>query len=644
MRTRQMLLMLSGLALIGCGEEAPYDEGSAQSGQAVTVADQIYEIRSVNSGKCAAVEAASQSAGAPVVQLPCDGSASRRWQLQRQSDGAYRIQAVHSGRCLNVSGSSLTNGQKIEQATCGTSKSQRWLLVDASGALLLKPQTAGANNGKCLDVNKSSKADLAPIIQWGCYGTDNQRWTLGAAGAGGGDPGDGMTPAQGMITVNYSVDNTTIFANPERGFYHHQETHSSGYSLLSQSRLTSYRTDEAISLILRLFYLEGFRSGSISASYLDNMRTDFERLRAAGLKAVVRFAYTSSMSQPYGDATPERVLAHIAQLKPILAANADVIATIQVGFIGAWGEWYYTDYFGDEGSVSSSQWSSRKAVVDALLGALPNGRTVQLRTPAFKQRFYGSSALSSSEAFANTARARVGHHNDCFLASADDTGTYGNVTADKAYLAAENLYLPQGGETCATSAYSDWAHASADMQNLHYSYLNRDYHGSVLSSWGTNLDVARRKLGYRLALVSGAFETVTRPGGELNLSLSLRNDGYAAPYNPRGVEIVARSSSGRVLVAKLAVDPRRFTPGAAHKLDARLCVPAGTPEGTYALSLALPDPESALHDRPEYSIRLANTGLWDAQSGSNSLKQSITVSTTSTAAACSPASVRLDPK
>ena len=259
------------------------------------------------------------------------------------------------------------------------------------------------------------------------------------------------------------------------------------------------------------------------------------------------------MSKPYGDAAKDRVLGHLAQLKPILQANADIIATLQVGLVGAWGEWYYTDSFGDQGSVSAAQWADRKAVVDALLAILPSTRSVQLRTPAFKQRFYGATALASSEAFTGTARARIGHHNDCFLASADDEGTYGSVSADKSYLATENLYLPQGGETCATSAFSSWANASADMEKLHYSYLNRDYLGAVYTSWGSNLDIARRRLGYRLALLTGTFDGGARPGGELKVSLGLRNDGYAAPYNPRSVEIIARNqSTGARLVAKLS--------------------------------------------------------------------------------------------
>ena len=84
--------------------------------------------------------------------------------------------------------------------------------------------------------------------------------------------------------MTYSVDDTTIFPNPERGFYHHQETNGSGD--LSQSQLSGFRTGEAITLILRLFYLNSFRNSDLSAGYLDGIRTDFARVRAAGIKAL----------------------------------------------------------------------------------------------------------------------------------------------------------------------------------------------------------------------------------------------------------------------------------------------------------------------------------------------------------------------
>ena len=440
----------------------------------------------------------------------------------------------------------------------------------------------------------------------------------------------------GVATTTYTNDPNTIFANPERGFYAMYETYASAYQSLSASELQNLRTQSAVSLLMREWYLDSFVNTDLTQGFLDKIAADFSVIRQVGMKGVLRFAYTANSTKPYGDASKTRVLGHIAQLKPILVANSDVIAVLQAGFIGAWGEWYYTDYFGDNGTISASQWTDRQDVVTALLDALDLQRPIQLRTPAFKQHFYGTAALTSAEAFSGAAKARVGHHNDCFLADATDMGTYANVAADKAYLAAENLYVPQGGETCATSSYSVWSNAAQDMANLHWSFLNQDYQPDVLASWGTNIDIAKRKLGYRLSLDSGSYSAIAKTGGQFEASLSIRNDGYAAPFNPRGLSLVLRNTNlGTIYLAKLPDDPRRFAPGSSTTISHTFCLPSDIPAGTYALLVSLADPVPALATRPEYAIRLANLNTWEASTGYNNLNRVLVVSPTFTTASCS---------
>ena len=67
----------------------------------------------------------------------------------------------------------------------------------------------------------------------------------------------------------------------------------------------------------------------------------FADIREAGVKAIIRFAYNQG---PYPDSEPDaskaQILRHIEQLAPLLQNNADVIAWLEAGFIGAWGEWH----------------------------------------------------------------------------------------------------------------------------------------------------------------------------------------------------------------------------------------------------------------------------------------------------------------
>jgi hypothetical protein len=113
------------------------------------------------------------------------------------------------------------------------------------------------------------------------------------------------------------------------------------------------------------------------------------------------------------------------------------------------------------------------------------------------------------------------------------------------------------------------------------------------------------------------------------------NDGYAAPFNPRGLNLILRNtSSGSVYVATLPDDPRRFAPGTTTTVSQTFCLPGDFVAGTYAYFLGLPDPVPALATRPEYAIRLANLNLWDAATGLNNLNAGLVVSPTLDTAVC----------
>jgi hypothetical protein len=436
--------------------------------------------------------------------------------------------------------------------------------------------------------------------------------------------------AQTFSTITYSRDASNI-PNPERGFYRHTETNTSNYSFLSESTLENYRA-EGYTLILRLFYLNDFVNADISEAYLDAMQQDFNTMRAAGVKGIVRFAYTKKSSAPYGDATPERVLAHINQLSAVLKRNSDVIAVVQAGFIGAWGEWYYTDHFSEMlGNPSAADWSNRRALVQALLEVLPENRAVQLRTPDIKFKITESTTpLTEEEAFSGSGKARLGHHNDCFLASETDFGTYtGNVVAEKAFLEQETKYLPMGGETCGVSVpLSECPNALAQMERFHWSYLNSGYHPDVLRSWENEgcMPEVENKLGYRYRLAKSRLQQSSKPGGAVNISIKMLNEGWANPYNPRLVEVILRDkTSGKVYVLPVEEDPRRWSLSDTIHLELTAGLPANIAEGSYEMLLNLPDPERTLYGNPDYSIRMANEAVWEAETGYNDLQHELLV-------------------
>ncbi|MFN0214631.1 MAG: DUF4874 domain-containing protein, partial [Saprospiraceae bacterium] len=331
----------------------------------------------------------------------------------------------------------------------------------------------------------------------------------------GGGLWKGVLSPAGTVIYNPSSED---FPNPERGFMQFTETNSTNYTPLNAADLAFWRTlnqpfgaDYSIysTLGYRGFYLESFVNGPISTAYLNAMQQDFAAARQAGVKLVLRFAYTRKATPPYGDAPKSIVLQHIAQLKPILLTNADVIAVVTMGFIGAWGEGYYTDHFGDDSQppygLTAQNWNDRTEVLNALLDALPADRSVQVRIPQMKQKaIYGASApvnsapLTVGEAWQNTRKARIGFHNDCFLSGDDDQGTFKNydtgvsgsdTTAFKPYFSHDSQFVPVGGETCIDwNPYSDCngqpgGGAQNEMARMHYSYLNSGWNNAVNNDW-----------------------------------------------------------------------------------------------------------------------------------------------------------------
>ncbi|RZJ32983.1 MAG: DUF4832 domain-containing protein [Flavobacterium sp.] len=431
-------------------------------------------------------------------------------------------------------------------------------------------------------------------------------------------------------TVNYTASTAEI-ANPERGFYNHEETHSTGYDALSQSSMTNARINDKYTLILRIFYLDSFMNSPISSDYLANMQADFAKIRAAGIKCMIRFAYSDSYSAGVQqDASKAQVLAHIAQLKPVLLANGDVIAGAQAGFIGTWGEWYYTSNFGI--NPTATDIANRKEVLTALINAMPPGKMVMVRTPKLKQQMYNTQTpLSLTQAFTTTAVARTGHHNDCFLASDDDEGTYSNVTAEYAYLEAETKFVPMGGESCAVNApRSKCPTALGELQKFHWSYMNLDYYPGVISGFQSDgcFQEIENRLGYRFQMTTGTFPNAANVGGVMPVVIKIANVGWAAPYNQRTAYIVFRNTTTNAeFQVALASDPRTWYASATTTISENVTLPSSMPAGSYKLFLKLPDSDSGLSTRPEYSIQMANETTWDAVKGQNDLKHTINVGT-----------------
>lgn len=421
-----------------------------------------------------------------------------------------------------------------------------------------------------------------------------------------------------------------LFPNPERGLYIQTYYTSADLSAVANVSVINYNrmADANVTVYLHSYYLTDYMESDIPQEFLDRFEKNMNALREGGAKAVLRFSYKSSMDTkdaPW-NAKPEWIHKHIDQIAPYLQKHADVILCVQCGLLGSWGEWYYVSYYRMNPS-KDEDYEPRWEVLEHMLRAVPESRQVALRTPMYKMRYLkmrgdsASSPITAAEAYNGSFKSRICGHNDCFVSSSNDVGTYSGP-ASRDFWAEDTKYTFMGGETCEKCSYSQADKAIPEMERFHWSYLNLGYREEVTGMWRKDgsMKTIQRRLGYRLVLNKAIVTPAPKAGQKFEAYFVLNNVGFAAPMNKRGLELILVSTSdpSKKFVYPQTEDPRFWLPGEEHKFTLS-CTLDASMKGEYKLYMNLPDPYESLHNDPRYSIRLANKDVWDETTGYNYL-------------------------
>lgn len=463
-----------------------------------------------------------------------------------------------------------------------------------------------------------------------------------------------MTPGTGLafdfLPATFEVP------NPERGFaedsYYPDEPLLDAPALVAEARQKGYE----VRVIRRTYYLHAFANqDALPQSFLDGLAQDLQSAKNAGVKLVLRFAYRPDENRPSGpsycDPPKARILAHLAQVGPVLRAHRGAIAYLEAGLIGPWGEWHsaspenalmdplpgYNE--GSQPPCGQGNYDRKLPnpdtleIVQALLGEVP-GKMVAVRYPMAKAKLlelasggprgtYPSSflPLTASEAHGSTLKARLGAHNDCILSSPNDYGTFyydpgPQQEQERDYWKRDNLFTVMGGETCTPTPYVP---PGEDPATYVYRYF-QDYRVSVLSlayhpdflAWlartpyggGTLLEALKARLGYRLYLRRAEISRgVLSPSDTLTLRLHMVNEGFGSLYNPKVLRLVfLREGDG--LVVERELQAPFFGPPAGEEASYTYSVSPPSQRGTYTLWLEIADPENPGDTR--YNLQLAS--------------------------------------
>ena len=246
-----------------------------------------------------------------------------------------------------------------------------------------------------------------------------------------------------VIVTHYEPD-ASIFPNPERGFYIYTNLHELDPAI-------GKRRDEGHTLIWGRIFMEAYREVPfLPESFLAAVEKRVRHRPGPGNEShrpgILRFQRTKRrLHIVRGPANAERQKPHRAT-GPHLHRQRGCHRPLRSGFIGPWGEWHTTEIAND--------YDQGREMLFHILDHTPADRLVLVRYPYLKQQIFKRSGgdfaiVDVNNAYSGERVARVGHHNDCFLSSPIDVGTYerGEMTREEevAYLASETLYTAFGG-------------------------------------------------------------------------------------------------------------------------------------------------------------------------------------------------------
>lgn len=556
----------------------------------------------------------------------CNGGALQDFTLTPVGSGSNIVTLRNAQANLCVAATGTSGGSFVELGTCQpTQTGQRFQAVALSGGTTSQLKLAA--NNLCLTA-PSQVGQVGFSVATCNTANANQAWRLN------GSTPPPPPPAPGTVETSFTVSTAEI-ANPERGMY----VWAADNLLLWTQADADSQFQQGYRVVYAAVRLDAYAATTLPASLMTQLNERFAIARRAGLKVVPRFLYNypenETEYQNVKDAPLSRVLGHIDQLKPVLADNADVIAYLQAGFIGAWGEWHTS-------SNNLTAVTPRTQIRDALLAALPTSRFLQLRYPAYLMAW----APQVPSWRDGSAASRIGAHNDCFLASTTDVGTYSDNAAtrqtERNYIAALSRVAPFGGETCNPAdeqnptPRTNCADILAEGRQFGLSYLNNSYYRDIFHTrWeqqGCMAEV-KRSIGYRFELTTLRHTAAVTAGQSGELLLTVKNSGWARAFNPRAVQLLFKhKTSGAVVRVTLpSVDPRTWLPTTTSTVSAGFTVPAGTPTGAYDVLLALPDGATSLAGDVRYSVRPANADdtakaqNWDAALGAFRAGTTLTV-------------------
>jgi len=378
----------------------------------------------------------------------------------------------------------------------------------------------------------------------------------------------------------------------------------------------------------------GVQDYDITPDVIEKMNIWIDQLRKNGGTAIIRFAYDDF--EGYANLEPdiEQIEKHIEQLKPFFEANEDIIAGVETGFLGPYGEQHTSKIVKDE---------NIKRVTEKLLEVVPESRTVSVRRPRYYCCTTGVdiSKIDENISVEGTSEYRIGVFNDGYLGSASDLGTFVNRKKEIVWLNNQATHTLYGGEAVWVESikdcdengnlYNSPEHIQEEMFQTHTSYLNIEWNNNLIDKWkatmyagddelyqgSTVFTYIKNHLGYRLSLISAKIDSQVAQGSTAKVEFNLKNSGAGNVVNKKKAYLILKNEEKEYSFLT-EIDIRKLLSRQEKNYEIDVPISDEMELGSYDIYLKIVD-EGSSAEETKRAIRFANVDVWNADVGANKL-------------------------
>ncbi len=380
-------------------------------------------------------------------------------------------------------------------------------------------------------------------------------------------------------------------------------------------------------------YTEG-TDYDLDETFFTNFRKTLENCRKNGCTVALRFRYDAKGKLNPEPSTYDKMVSHIEQIRAdgFLEDYKDIIAFVESGFVGSWGEHWGGKYCSFE---------DKARLLDIMLDVVPKEIPVTVRTPKTFTTWAGieQSELKDYVSEEGSDASRVGLYDDGYMGSDSDLGTYVNREGDTTWLGRQTVNTYFGGEF---SGNIDFAkkydtylpeNAIPEMYKTHLSYINSNifklYQDYIFSEaydvenvdntayYGeTVFKFMRDHIGYRFVVRDSDLSSDVEQGGILKLKTSIENTGFANPIMKQKAEIILEKD-GNYIKTPVDLNTKKWYSCTTNSPELDIKLPGGIETGKWNVYLKLSTGNNEIDEMHLRSVKFANENIWNQSLGAN---------------------------